>query len=950
MVLSSIKTKSRPVILISAAFFCLSGLTACNLTGLLGPFSNYLREKTGLTIEAEKISAGASPLALEAKGLKLKYSKASLFWEATVPDLKVFMGWKLTWENLPWPQFHIEKVILQRPELMLRMPRPKEGGDWTLWLKKIPDLKEVEIKDLKGQVEVGQNRFRVSRGVSAKASFAPDRGGKIEYQLQDLQGKIGPKGLTLKTRSRGIIELNEFPERPRLTGVFSLSEGSLLTQTANLDQVSGSFKLFFQDNLLKISAAPFRLMGFFWKKNNTSLQGQGLLSLSGVIQQRGFPQKKWEFSGLEGKWDSLNFDFRQGNGTIQGLIAGRGRLEGPTGSPTVKAEFHSQQTELNFPPIRTQGLEADIQIAGRIPDLSFSEVRAKAHQTVWNLPKGDLSIIHPRTRLSGNFKGHPRQLLLKDIDLETENWGIFHGDLYFDPEKGPGPQGKVRIEKFPLPKFLTHFFPKADEPFPNQIPCQGNLTWSRDKKGEPINFKISLTPPLFSFKVPRTDWEGEDIRVQIDTEGKWDINNRIIDLILNQDLSGGSFSGSPWIFLFDQAGMKSRFQGIIDTRKENASVKGTLDFNYDPLGKVQVAVHWPLVPSPTNVSGTVEIRRFPLEKGFPLLVGKPLSYRFPALERLSFQGWLDGHFSVKKDEKDFMLQGRVSSQGMDLKIHNLLFKNINLDLPFLFSGDSSKGKESAEPQYGFIRVEKTGNGAFQLPSLYLPLTAGHNRLSLTESVGIPLWGGEAKLTSFLLTDPFRKLQIESSLLLHRLELGEIFCIEKLKGLLSGDLKSIRLNKEKAVMEGSLKAEVFEGTVEGWNGVIDQPFSSHRSFQGDLSFSHLNLEPITRFFSFGKITGYVEGQVTDLIFRHNLPERFRLLVRTQDLPRVSKVINVTAIENIGFLGTGWGELDVLRKGINRFITEYVYREIGLFCSLEEDLFTLRGTIIEDGVEY
>jgi hypothetical protein len=183
-----------------------------------------------------------------------------------------------------------------------------------------------------------------------------------------------------------------------------------------------------------------------------------------------------------------------------------------------------------------------------------------------------------------------------------------------------------------------------------------------------------------------------------------------------------------------------------------------------------------------------------------------------------------------------------------------------------------------------------------------------------------------------------------------LNLANLFSGQGISGTLQGDLGPIRIEKEKAQMEGTLKAQVFEGSVEGKNWIVVHPFTSERAIQGDLFFNHLNLEPITRRFSFGKITGFVQGRVTNLVVRHNLPERFDLQVNTQEIPGVPKRINIKAIENIGLLGTGWGELDVLRKGINRFISEYAYREIGLSCALRENLFTLRGMIFEDGIEY
>jgi hypothetical protein len=108
--------------------------------------------------------------------------------------------------------------------------------------------------------------------------------------------------------------------------------------------------------------------------------------------------------------------------------------------------------------------------------------------------------------------------------------------------------------------------------------------------------------------------------------------------------------------------------------------------------------------------------------------------------------------------------------------------------------------------------------------------------------------------------------------------------------------------------------------------------------------------LTRLFSFGKISGYLQGTIEHLSIGPEYPERFYLTLKTQEIAGVQKKINVQAIENVSLLGTGWGELGGLRSGINRWFQEYDYREIGLACSLVEGRVTLRGTIFEDGLEY
>ena len=234
--------------------------------------------------------------------------------------------------------------------------------------------------------------------------------------------------------------------------------------------------------------------------------------------------------------------------------------------------------------------------------------------------------------------------------------------------------------------------------------------------------------------------------------------------------------------------------------------------------------------------------------------------------------------------------------------------------------------------------------------LRFPILAKTNQFEVPDKVIVPLWGGLLVLSSFKLTDPLSDLKVATAISLKDLDLNQMAKGLKISGTVSGDLGPVRIDKEKAHIGGTLKALVFEGQVEGKNWVILKPFSRERVIQGDLFFNHLNLETLTERFSFGKITGYLQGQMTDLALRDNRLEQFNLFIKTQEVAGVPKKISIKAIENISLLGTGWGELDVLRQGLNRFITEYEYRDIGLACALKDDRFSLHGTIVEDGVEY
>ncbi|MBI4766131.1 MAG: hypothetical protein HY787_16285 [Deltaproteobacteria bacterium] len=934
------------------AFFFLFGLSACNPSWITDPLSKYLKNKTGIEIKIEKISVRLHPLVLETTGIQMRYQKDPLSWEAKIPELQVALDWTLSWEGLPWPEVSIEKITINRPSVLVRIPAPRKEADWTAWLKKLPVLKQIEIKDLGGRVELGKMVFQLTPGTQIKASFAPDQGGTVQYQIKSLQGRWHPNGIRFDAESQGSFELSDLRDHPKWNGRVTLVSGNLSHNSTKVTQVSGTFSWRHQDHLLEITASPGRVQRIDWKSDRASFSGEGELSLSGTFQLQSNKIKGALLSGLQVKLEEMDFNFRHRNRRIKGLAGGEVRLQGPLLNPIFKARLSTRQTEMELPPVFTQGLETAFEVQGKFPSFSFPEVRARAAQTEWQSGKGPFLILNPDTLFSARIKTDTRQIYLNEINLKTANWSPLTGSLLFDLNKGSVPQGKARTGNFPLLKFIEHFFPKIREPFPEEIPCQGNIEWTREAAGAPIDFLVSIVPVPFSFQLPRTEWEGEELKARIQGSGKWFFKDKKVQLDLGHTLSGGTLSRSPWFFAFDQDPLTGRLEVTIDAGRQARSIIGSLGFRYAPLGDIKVFGEWPFGSSPRSYSGFIEVQNLPLEKGFPLLIGEPLSDDRPFLEKVSLQGRLQARLSIIKKEKIYDLQGRIRGSDIDLKVEDpaFIFQKGSLDLPFHLSSPNRNPDKKEFSELGFIQVENFQGFRMGLNKLRFSVLAGTNQFEIPDKIEVPLWGGQAILNSFRLTHFLEELKVDAAVSLQGLNLAELLPGQGIMGTLQIDLRPIRIDKENARMEGTLKAQVFEGTVEGKNWVIVHPFSPERVIRGDLFFNHLNLEPITQRFSFGKITGFVQGRVTDLVVRHNLPERFYLQVNTQEIPGVPKRINIKAIENIGLLGTGWGELDVLRKGINRFISEYAYREIGLSCNLQDNFFTLRGMIFENGIEY
>jgi hypothetical protein len=234
--------------------------------------------------------------------------------------------------------------------------------------------------------------------------------------------------------------------------------------------------------------------------------------------------------------------------------------------------------------------------------------------------------------------------------------------------------------------------------------------------------------------------------------------------------------------------------------------------------------------------------------------------------------------------------------------------------------------------------------------LDIPIRARLNQYEIPGTLTLPFGSGEFILLDSEVSWIGKFPVVEAGLQLKGWELSALFPSGHLAGSVQGDLGRVRLDAERAQAPGTLTAAVFDGRVEARDFLVTKPFGPDRRLQAAIAFDHINLEKVTSLFSFGQVSGFVQGRVDDLVLKGARPERFRLTLKTQEVAGASKRINIKAVENVSLLGTGFGELGGLQQGINRWFQDYAYQEIGLSCRLADDMFTLRGTIFEGGTEY
>lgn len=167
-------------------------------------------------------------------------------------------------------------------------------------------------------------------------------------------------------------------------------------------------------------------------------------------------------------------------------------------------------------------------------------------------------------------------------------------------------------------------------------------------------------------------------------------------------------------------------------------------------------------------------------------------------------------------------------------------------------------------------------------------------------------------------------------------------IHTMHGSLAGVIPRVRYARSTLAMEGALLIRVFDGTVVVKDLALLEPLGRAPRLLGNLDARGLDLDQLTRTFSFGSITGKVDVSVGRLELSGWKPVQFDARVASSegDYPRR---ISQRAVQNIAALGGG-GAAAVIQRGFLGMMKEFGYSKIGLACRLERGVCNMSG--VED----
>ncbi|MEO8000555.1 MAG: hypothetical protein ABI644_01665 [Arenimonas sp.] len=160
------------------------------------------------------------------------------------------------------------------------------------------------------------------------------------------------------------------------------------------------------------------------------------------------------------------------------------------------------------------------------------------------------------------------------------------------------------------------------------------------------------------------------------------------------------------------------------------------------------------------------------------------------------------------------------------------------------------------------------------------------------------------------------------------------------GSISGKIPNARYQNNVLDLDGGLQISVFSGEVALSNLVMERPFGVAPTLSADVAIDNIDMEPMTKAFDFGSITGSLDGYIRNLRLVDWSPAAFDARFYTDDKWKGKKRISQKAVRDISSVG-GSGLMAGLQNQVLKIFNDFGYEKIGIGCKLKDNICTMDG---------
>jgi hypothetical protein len=215
---------------------------------------------------------------------------------------------------------------------------------------------------------------------------------------------------------------------------------------------------------------------------------------------------------------------------------------------------------------------------------------------------------------------------------------------------------------------------------------------------------------------------------------------------------------------------------------------------------------------------------------------------------------------------------------------------------------------------------------------------------LTREAKIPILDGELlidRLQIDAIATPDQNLQFDGILTPISLStLSEALGWLPLKGKLSGVIPGLSYKNGQFALDGVLLMSIFDGDILIEKLKVRDLLGVYPLLSADVEIKGLDLETLTSAFSFGRITGRLDGYMRELSLEQWRPVAFDAHFHTPEGDKSRRRISQKAVDNISNLG-GAGMSGALARSFLGFFEEFGYKRLGLGCRLQSGECEMKG---------
>lgn len=312
------------------------------------------------------------------------------------------------------------------------------------------------------------------------------------------------------------------------------------------------------------------------------------------------------------------------------------------------------------------------------------------------------------------------------------------------------------------------------------------------------------------------------------------------------------------------------------------------------------------------------------------------------------QPWLTGTVAGRL-ETSGSLSGRLEVRDNTPVVAQLALQDANVDDQdglFGFTGLTGKldWSNSQSPEYSELSWQDGHIYRIALGSARIEAESVGNTVQLVRPASIPVLDGMLQIESFDLAHPAgQPMRWHVDGLLTPVSMKQLTAVlgwPEFGGKLSGVIPSVSYEDGRLKVGGVLLVRVFDGVVTLRNLQLDSPLGLVPRLQLDARIENIDLEHLTRTFSFGRIEGRLGGHIDGLRMESWRPVAFDAVFATPDDDKSRHRISQKAVDTISNIG-GSGVGGALSRSFLRFMEDFPYDRLGIRCRLENGVCDMGG---------